>query len=49
MSYSESQVPTATTAMEKYRGSAEGEFGAALVVVGLRRNVSPRRRGSETT
>ena len=35
MSYTQSQVSTATTVMEKYRGSAEGEAGAALVVVGL--------------
>ncbi len=35
MSYTESQVSAATTVMEKYRGSAEGEVGAGLVVVGL--------------
>ena len=35
MSYTQDQVDTATTAMEKYRGGQTGEVGAALVVVGL--------------
>ena len=35
MKYSEPQVCDATAAMEKYRGSQDGEIGAALVVVGL--------------
>ncbi len=35
MSYSDVEVSAATAAMDKYRGSAEGEAGAALVVVGL--------------
>jgi hypothetical protein len=35
MSYTESQVTAAVTAMEKYRGGDGGEVGAALVVVGL--------------
>jgi hypothetical protein len=35
MSYTQSQVSTATATMDKYRGTAEGEIGAALVVVGL--------------
>ena len=35
MSYSEDQVSTAVSAMDKYRGAEEGEIGAALVVVGL--------------
>ncbi len=35
MSYTDSQVSAATSAMEKYRGSDQGEVGAALVVVGL--------------
>jgi hypothetical protein len=35
MSYTDAQVAAATSAMEKYRGGADGEVGAALVVVGL--------------
>jgi hypothetical protein len=35
MKYSEPQVSDATAVMEKYRGSLDGEIGAALVVVGL--------------
>ena len=35
MSYSEAEVIGATTAMDKYRAGADGEVGAALVVVGL--------------
>jgi len=35
MSYTDAQVAAAVTAMEKYKGSSEGEIGAALVVVGL--------------
>lgn len=35
MSYSDAQVSAAIAAMEKYRGGAEGEVGAALAVVGL--------------
>jgi hypothetical protein len=35
MSYSDVEVSVATAAMDKYRGSAEGEAGSALVVVGL--------------
>jgi hypothetical protein len=35
MKYSEPQVSDATAVMEKYRGSHDGEIGAALVVVGL--------------
>jgi len=35
MSYSEAEVTAAATAMNKYRGNADGEVGAALVVVGL--------------
>ncbi len=35
MKYSEPQVSDATAIMEKYRGSQDGEIGAALVVVGL--------------
>lgn len=35
MSYSETQVMAAEASMAKYRGGAEGEIGAALVVVGL--------------
>ena len=35
MSYSEAEVIRATTAMDKYRAGADGEVGAALVVVGL--------------
>ena len=35
MSYSDAQVSAATTAMEKHRAGADGEIGAALVVVGL--------------
>jgi hypothetical protein len=35
MSYTESQVSAAVTAMDKYRGGDVGEVGAALVVVGL--------------
>ena len=35
MSYSEAEVSAATSAMEKHRGGADGDVGAALVVVGL--------------
>jgi len=35
MNYTNADVTSATAAMEKYRGDAEGEIGAALVVVGL--------------
>jgi hypothetical protein len=35
MSYSDVEVSAATAAMDKYRGGADGEVGAALVVVGL--------------
>lgn len=35
MSYSEAEVSAVATAMDKYRGNASGEVGAALVVVGL--------------
>jgi hypothetical protein len=35
MSYSEAQVSSAVSAMNKYRGDETGEVGAALVVVGL--------------
>jgi hypothetical protein len=35
MSYTNAQVSAAIAAMDKYRGSENGEVGAALVVVGL--------------
>ncbi len=35
MSFTDADVSTATTAMEKYRAGQGGEIGAALVVVGL--------------
>jgi hypothetical protein len=35
MSYTHTQVSAASAAMDKYRGIADGEVGAALVVVGL--------------
>lgn len=35
MSYSETRVMAAESAMAKYRGGADGEIGAALAVVGL--------------
>jgi hypothetical protein len=35
MSYTDAQVSCAIAAMEKYRGGATGEIGAALAVVGL--------------
>ena len=35
MTYTEAQVATATTAIDKYRSGKEGEVGAALAVVGL--------------
>ncbi len=35
MSYSEDRVMAAESSMAKYRGSADGEVGAALAVVGL--------------
>ncbi len=35
MSYSSEEVFSATSAMEKHRSGADGEVGAALVVVGL--------------
>ncbi|MBV9041719.1 MAG: hypothetical protein JOZ68_11985 [Acidimicrobiia bacterium] len=44
MRYTEAQVSAATTAMEKYRSSEEGELGSALVVVGL----SAERAAKET-
>jgi hypothetical protein len=44
MSYTADDVFTATSAMDKYRSGAEGEVGAALVVVGL----SSERVGKES-
>ena len=35
MSYTDAEVSAATAAMDKYRGTDEGESGAALVVVGV--------------
>lgn len=35
MSYTDAQVSSAISAMEKYRGGETGEIGAALAVVGL--------------
>ena len=35
MSYTDAHVSAATAAVDKYRGSAVGEVGAALAVVGL--------------
>ncbi|MEO5965377.1 MAG: hypothetical protein ABIR11_07930 [Candidatus Limnocylindrales bacterium] len=35
MTYTEAQVATATTAIDKYRSGEAGEIGAALAVVGL--------------
>jgi hypothetical protein len=35
MSYSDAQVASAISAMDKYRGGDTGEVGAALAVVGL--------------
>lgn len=35
MSYTQDQVAAASAAMDKYRGSEDGEVGAALVVVGM--------------
>ena len=35
MKYTDAEVGSAATAMDKYRGGDEGEVGAALVVVGL--------------
>lgn len=35
MSYSDAEVLSARATMDKYRAGAEGEAGAALVVVGL--------------
>jgi hypothetical protein len=35
MSYTDAEVAAATAAMDRYRGSEEGETGIALVVVGL--------------
>ena len=35
MTYSDAEVDAAKAAMDKYRGGADGEVGAALVVVGL--------------
>ena len=35
MSYTDAQVSSAVSAMEKYRGGETGEVGAALAVVGL--------------
>jgi hypothetical protein len=44
MSYTDAEVSAATGAMDKYRGGAAGEAGAALVVVGL----SAARAAKET-
>lgn len=44
MSYTDAEVSAATVAMDKYRGGAAGEAGAALVVVGL----SAARAAKET-
>ena len=44
MSYSDSEVFAATSAMDKYGGGEEGEVGSALVVVGL----SAERAAKET-
>lgn len=35
MTYTETQVAAATTAIDKYRSGEEGQVGAALAVVGL--------------
>jgi hypothetical protein len=35
MSYTDAEVSSATSAMDKYRGGQTGEVGAALAVVGL--------------
>lgn len=44
MTYTEAQVATATTAIDKYRSGEGGEIGAALAVVGL----SAERAARET-
>ena len=44
MSYSDSEVFAATSAMDRYRSGEEGEAGSALVVVGL----SAARAAKET-
>ena len=46
MSYSHDEVVRAEAAMEKYR-IADGEIGAALVVVGLERRAG-RERGQHS-
>jgi hypothetical protein len=38
MSYTDEQVTSTISAMDKYRGGEKGEMGAALVVVGLSAN-----------
>jgi len=35
MSYTDDEIFAATASLDKYRGGAEGEIGAALAVVGL--------------
>jgi hypothetical protein len=49
MSYSDSEVFAATSAMDKYRSGEEGEAGSALVVVDLSARGQPRNRDSATT
>ena len=44
MSYTDAEARAAHAAMQKYRGSNEGEVGAALIVVGL----SAERAAKET-
>ncbi len=44
MSYTDAEVSAAHAAMRKYRGSDQGEVGAALIVVGL----SAERAAKET-
>jgi len=45
MSYTDAEVSAATAAIDKYRGTDEGESGAALVVVGLSAERAAREVG----
>jgi hypothetical protein len=49
MSYSDSEVCAATSAMDKYRSSEKGEAGSALVVVASAPRKQPRKYASATT
>jgi hypothetical protein len=45
MTYTDSEVSAALSAMERYRGAESGEAGAALVVVGLSADRAAKEMG----